>query len=356
VENSQIIALVAIGISVVSIGLIVANNSSFQSTLFNLDTRIIEQSQSIKSINEQLNSSQQATSAQSQTIQSLSSQLNSNQQTVSEQKQAIDQINENVTLLTNEIRSLEDKVASLEQGTNQQSIQPPPQTSQSTTFVPVALQDNTGTYWTSWFIKESLYYPTLYSTSCDAPSVDCYVHMSNISTPNGTGIEADTIGSTVYGYWFLGYSEEYVVPDNGTVTISGNFFKNDTFGQPDMLPLHTGISTPTPTGSEELDTHPPANLTLPSYQTNMSVPEGRSHIFVFILDRDPNIILQQKEAVTSSDNHTTWYHRTVTFSLPPGQVFRVGIGAENDWATDWNVYVAWNGVTINATPAWSPVQ
>lgn len=348
-ENSQIIALVAIGISIVSIGLIVANNSSFQSTLLNLNTRIVEQSQTIKSLDEQLNSSQQATTGQSPTVQSLNDQIISSQQTISEQRQNIDQLNNNVTLLTNEIKSLEDKVSSLEQVVNQKLTTPLPQTSQNTTFVPIALQDNNGNYWTSWFIKESLYYPTLYSTSCDALHVDCYVHMTNISTPKGTGIEADSIGSTVYGYWFLGYSGEYVVPDNGTVTVSGNFFKNDTFAQSGIYQMHPsgpgGSAYPTTTNS--------ALSTQPMYN---SIPEGRSHIFVFILDRDPNIILQQKEAVTSSDNVTTWYNRTVTFHLPPGQVFRVGIGAENNWEVDWNVYVAWNDVTISATPAWGPMQ
>ena len=308
----------------------------------------MEQSQTINSLNEQLNSSQQATTVQSQNMQSLSNQLSSSQQTILEQRQNIDQLNNNVTLLTNEIKSLEDKVSSLEQVGSQQSG-PPPSTSQSITFVPIALQDNTGSYWTSWFIKESLYYPTLYSTSCDALHVDCYVHMSNITTPNGTGIEADTIGSSVYGYWFLGYSEEYVVPDNGTVTVSGNFFKNDTFAQSGIYQLHPygpgGPAYPTTSNT--------TSSTQPMYN---SVPEGRSHIFVFILDRDPNVILQQKEAVTSSDNVTTWYNRAVTFHLPPGQVFRVGIGAENNWETDWNVYVAWNAVKISATPAWSPLQ
>ena len=346
-ENSQIIALVAVGISIVSMSLIVANNSSFQSTLLNLNTRIVEQSQTIKSLGEQLNSSQQATTGQSQTVQSLSNQLISSQQTILVQRQNIDQLNENVTLLTNEIKSLEDKVTSLEQVGNQQPVQPP-SISQSTTFVPVALQDNNERYWTSWFIKESLYYPTLYSTSCDALQVDCYVHMSNITTPNGTGIEADTIGSSVYGYWFLGYSEEYVVPDNGTVTVSGNFFKNDTFAQSGIYQVHPyGPGGPA---------YPTANSTSSTQPMYNSVPEGRNHIFVFILDRDPNIILQQKEAVTSSDNVITWYNRAVTFHLPPGQVFRVGIGAENNWETDWNVYVAWNNVTISATPAWSPAQ
>lgn len=344
-ENLQIIALVAIGISIVSIVMIIENNSIFQSILFNLNIRIIEQSQMIKSLDEQLKSSQQATTVQSQRVQSLSDQISSSQQTISAQGQNIDQLNNNVTLLTNEIKSLEEKVTSLEQVGNQRSM---PSSTQNTAFVPVALQDNNGNYWTSWFIKESLYYPTLYSTSCNALHVDCYVHMDNISTPNGTGIEADTIGSSVYGYWFLGYSAEYVVPDNGTVIVSGNFFKNDTFSQPGNYQAYSSVSGE--------PAYPPGNRTSSTHPTNMSVPEGRSHIFVFILDRDPNIILQQKEAVTSSDNVATWYSRAVMFHLPPGQIFRVGIGAGNNWANDWNVYVAWNDVRISATPAWSPLQ
>jgi hypothetical protein len=146
----------------------------------------------------------------------------------------------------------------------------------------------------------------------------------------------------------LGYSGEYVVPDNGTVTISGNFFKNDTFSQ-------SGIYQEHPIGSGELGTYGSSPPPPAAYHT-VQVPEGRSHIFVFILDRDPNVILEQKEVVTSSDYTTTWYNRAVTFHLTPGQVFRVGIGAENNWMTDWNVYVAWNSVTIGATPAWEPAQ
>ncbi len=191
--------------------------------------------------------------------------------------------------------------------------------SQSSTFTPVALQDEGGKLWTSWFIKESLYYPTLWGISCNQLHEDCYVHMSNISTPDGsTGIEADSIGSGVYGYWFLGYSDEFVAPSNGTITVSGNFLKNDTF------------------------THP--------------AQEGRSHIFVFILDKDPNVILRQKEIVKSSDSASTWYHRQVSFKLEPGKVFRVGIGTENNWDTDYHVYIAWNKVNFTGQPAWKPVQ
>ncbi len=228
-----------------------------------------------------------------------------------------DSLASKIELLENKTNSLDQQIQNMHNPSS--IVLPPIQSSSNSSFVPVALQDENGALWTSWFIKESLYYPTLYSTSCDARNIDCYVHMSTISTQNGTGIEADTIGSPVYGYWFLGYSDEYVVvPDNGTVTISGNFLKNDTFNPP--------------------------------------VPEGRSHVFIFILDRDPNIILQQKEAVTSSEKDATWYNRSITFNLTPGQVFRVGIGAENNWVYDWNVYVAWNKVSISAEPAWKPMQ
>ncbi len=331
-ENLQIIALVAIAISLVSIGLVVANVLNLQGTLMNLNASIIEQSQGTKSLNQQANSTQQL---------------------INEQKKNISQMEYGIGNLTNEIKSLEGRVASLEHSRPHCSPEGcPPLTNQpssSTKFVPIALRDDKGNLWTSWFIKESLYYPTLYSTSCDAPSVDCYVNFSNISTPNGTGIEADTIGATVYGYWFLGYSQEYVVPENGTVTISGNFLKNDTFSQVyGLVPPHPSQNT-----SEGYGAMMPA----PSMHQNLTqVPEGRSHIFVFILDRDPNIILAQKEAVLSSDNVTTWYDRSVTFNLHPGQVFRVGIGSENNWANDYHVYVAWNGVTIRAEPAWSPLQ
>ncbi|MGH2611673.1 MAG: hypothetical protein ACRDFB_01330 [Rhabdochlamydiaceae bacterium] len=331
-ENLQIIALVAIAISLVSITFVVANVLNLQTTLMNLNTHVFEQSQASKSTSQQANATQQL---------------------IDEQRKDILQMGDITGNLTNEIKSLEKRVASLEQNSQCHLPEgcPPPvsQQSSSTKFVPVALQDDRGNLWTSWFIKESLYYPTLYSTSCDALSVDCYVHFTNISTPNGTGIEADTIGSSVYGYWFLGYSQEYVVPENGTVTISGNFYKNDTFSQVygHVMPPH-----PHPGMYENYATAQPT----PSAQSNFTIPEGRSHIFVFILDRDPNIILGQKEAVISSDNATVWYHRSVTFNLTPGQVFRVGIGAENDWAADYHVYVAWNKVTIHAVPAWSPVQ
>lgn len=324
-ENSLVLSLVAIGISIASLGIVVAGNSSLQSYLFNLDSRMAGQIQLAKSLNEQVNATQRDVM-----------QLGQNESRMAE----------SMSSLRNEVSLLQGRVASLEQKSGVQV--PPPEQAATTKFTPLALQDDTGNYWTSWFVKESLYYPTLYSTSCDAPSVDCYVHFANISTPNGTGIEADTIGSTVYGYWFLGYSQEYVVPENGTITISGNFLKNDTFLQTYGLvpPQHSYPAT--------LGSYPVA----PSMRLGgpTQVPEGRSHIFVFILDRNPDVILAQKEAVTSSDNIDTWYHRSVSFQLTPGQVVRIGIGSENNWDYDYHVYIAWHGVLVAARPAWTPLQ
>lgn len=328
-ENSQILALVAVAIAVVSLGLLVGSVLNFQSSMVGLGANIIRLQQEV-SANNQGNASQQAGVQQGE----------------------IADLQNRIASLSSQAKSLESRVAALEQGSHCAipggCAATPSQVPLETKFVPVALRDDKGNLWTSWFIRESLYYPTLYSTSCDAPSVDCYVHFSNISTPNGTGIEADTTGSNVYGYWFLGYSGEYIVPQNGTVTISGNFLKNDTFSQtyqpapPHPQILGQGTSTPPP-----------------GFQVGTgknAVPEGRSHIFVFILDRNPDVILAQKEAVLSSDNPSTWYGRTVTFNLPPGEVFRVGIGAENNWANDYHVYVAWNGVTVRAADAWTPLQ
>ncbi len=94
-ENPQIIALVAIAISVISIGLVVANVFNLQTTLINLNTSVVEQSQTIKSLNQQQNVSQQV---------------------IEEQRKSIMKMQDNIANLTSEIKSLEDRVTSLEQG------------------------------------------------------------------------------------------------------------------------------------------------------------------------------------------------------------------------------------------------
>jgi len=103
VENPQIIALVAIAISVISIGLVVANVFNLQTTLINLSTSLVEQSQTIKSLNQQQNASQQG---------------------IEEQRKNILKMQDNITNLTSEIKSLEDRVTSLEQRLQSQCMIP----------------------------------------------------------------------------------------------------------------------------------------------------------------------------------------------------------------------------------------
>ena len=93
-ENPQIIALVAIAISVISMGLVVANVFNLQTTLINLNTSVVEQSQTVKSLNQQQNATQQV---------------------IEEQRKSIMKMQDNIANLTSEIKSLEDRVTSLEQ-------------------------------------------------------------------------------------------------------------------------------------------------------------------------------------------------------------------------------------------------
>ncbi len=105
-ENPQIIALVAIAISVISIGLVVANVFNLQTTLINLNTSVVEQSQTIKSLNQQQNVSQQV---------------------IEEQRKSILKMQDNIANLTTEIKLLEDRVTSLEKRLYQPYPEPMPQ-------------------------------------------------------------------------------------------------------------------------------------------------------------------------------------------------------------------------------------
>src|SRR5947209_1144390 len=92
--NSQVIALVAIAISVISIGLVVANVFNLQNTLIALNTSVVKQSQIIKSLNQQQNATQQV---------------------IDEQSKKIMQMQDDIANLTNQTKSLQNRVAMLEQ-------------------------------------------------------------------------------------------------------------------------------------------------------------------------------------------------------------------------------------------------
>ncbi|MGB6463475.1 MAG: LamG-like jellyroll fold domain-containing protein [Nitrosotalea sp.] len=117
-DNPQIIALVAIAISIISIGIVVADVLNLQTILINLNTNLVEQSQTIKSLNQQQNASQQL---------------------IEEQQNGIMKMQDNILNMTNEVKSLEDRVTTLEQRLSQNCLIsdgcPPPPTHTSPTFV-----------------------------------------------------------------------------------------------------------------------------------------------------------------------------------------------------------------------------
>src|SRR2546428_13831274 len=93
----------AIAISVISIGLVVANVFNLQTTLINLNTSVVEQSQTIKSLNQQQNVSQQV---------------------IEEQRKRILKMQDNIANLTTEIKLLEDRVTSMKKRIYQQYPDP----------------------------------------------------------------------------------------------------------------------------------------------------------------------------------------------------------------------------------------
>ncbi len=226
---------------------------------------------------------------------------------IENQNSAIVQLQNNMTSIANKTKSLEDRMLLLEQRLDQQI--PPPIHIVIPPFHPITLSDENGNNWTSQYIKEGKYYSTLASESCNNDGTDCYVNMSKTILYNKTAIEVDTIGSPVHSYWFFGYSDVHVAPQNGSITVSGKFLKNDLF-TPDMA-------------------------------------SPRSFVSVFLLSDDAEKILDEHMIVPYSDKNETWYDEKITFNLKPGQTFRIGIGRANNWDTDWKPFVAWSGIQIS---------
>lgn len=125
-ENSQVIALVAIGISLFALGLSFVVPISLQSDIRDLSDKIIKQSQTTNSLSSQLNDSAQLVKTQNSIINDLKTQQNSSQT-------QINNLQTNAMNLENRIDSLTNRVATLEQSRN---IQQPTLTPQKpTTFV-----------------------------------------------------------------------------------------------------------------------------------------------------------------------------------------------------------------------------
>lgn len=114
-ENSQIIGLVAIAISLFSLGLSFVAPISLQSDIRDLQDNLIEQSQTIKSLNSQLNDSTQTIKQQDILLNNLRSQQNTSQSQISN-------LQTTVINMENQINSLENRLIVLEQRNN---VKPP---------------------------------------------------------------------------------------------------------------------------------------------------------------------------------------------------------------------------------------
>lgn len=291
-ENSQVIALVAIAISVIGMVLVVANVFNLQTTLIMLETNMVGQSQTMKSLNQQQNATQQA---------------------IEEQRNNIIQMQNNVTALTDEIKSLDTRITTLEQrlGQSYPVPQPVPPISGSV-FQKVTITDGNGTNWTSGYIKISTIDPTVPTVCNSSSSSDCYVHLTNTSTPHGLGVALDTMGTTDNGYYAMGYTDVLTGPSDGIVKISGWFEKNDLF--------------------------------------TSGLEYGRSYVEILLLSPDGTKIIDKQSPVPDQDSNGVWYYRELVFKVQPGTDFRIGISRVNDWSTDYKIYAAWTDVSINAVP------
>lgn len=243
---------------------------------------------------------------QSKTIKNLTSQLNSSQQLIEEQNNTIIQLQDNMESISSKMKSLVDRISSLEQRSDQHV---PPIPVVVTQFRPITTLDENGNHWTSQYIKEEKYYPTLVGIGCNNEGMSCYVNMSKTLSYNKTAIEVDTVDSSGYSYWFFGYSDVHIVPQSGNITVLGKFLKNDLFS-PEMA-------------------------------------SPRSFLSVFLLSDDAEKILDERMVLSYDDKNETWYDGKVTFNLKPGETFRIGIGRTNNWGDDWKPLAAWSGIQIS---------
>ncbi|MGI0065123.1 MAG: coiled-coil domain-containing protein, partial [Nitrosotalea sp.] len=242
-NNLQTITLVAITLSTVSLVFAITGISTLQNSLQDIQIK---------------------NTKQSKIIENLTSQLNDRQQAIGNQNVIISELQNNITSISSKMKSLEDRISSLEQKVDQNIPPPPPMVSQ---FHPVTISDENGNHWTSQYIKEGKYYSSLAAESCNSDGMYCYMNMSKTVWYNKTAIEADTVGSPVHSYWFFGYSDVHIVPQSGSITVSGEFLKNDLFS-PDMA-------------------------------------EPRSFVSVFLLSDDEQAILDEHMIVPYSDKNET---------------------------------------------------
>jgi TolA-binding protein len=123
----QHIVMIAVIIAVISLGLQVASNTKLQSDIKNVNSKTIEQDIAIQhltiGLNEtlQMNDLKNKTAEQEQLVQSLSNELDVSKQIEEENNVTITQLQQNTANLNGEIKSLSERLASLEDKMSQPS-------------------------------------------------------------------------------------------------------------------------------------------------------------------------------------------------------------------------------------------
>jgi hypothetical protein len=309
VDSSKIVSIAAIAISIVAIGWLLEINSNLQSKIEKSAEDLHQQSEISKSLDSDLKSTHLLLDDQRVKIEQLESNVTMIREieisSILELQNKISDIQANMISVNNNTESLNKRVVNLEEKINTSTSIVPNQFK----FETITLSDENNKNWTSHYIKENLYDATIKSI-CNSPPPHCYSHLSKLNTLVGTAIEIDTIGSSDSGYYFMGYSDEYVAPADGVVKVSGKFLKKD-------------------------------DLILTDFGKN-------STFSVFILGENPDLVITKTTLLDYNYTNGVWFSKEVEFKLNPGKIFRIGFGGTNSWLHDEKMYDSWASISISA--------
>ena len=308
-DSSKVVSIVAIGISIISIGWLFGVNTNLQSSIQKMEDELRQQSEVSKSLDSDLKSTHLLLDDERAKVEQLQSNLTMTREDdrldLLELQNEITNIKTIMTDMNNNTESLVKKVINLEEKINASTSLVPDQAK----FERTTLSDENNRNWTSHYVKENLYDARVISV-CTSPSSECYVHLSRLNTIVGPSIAVDTIGSSDSGYYFIGYSDEYIVPEDGVVRVSGKFLKKN-------------------------------DLVLTDLRKN-------STLSVFILGENPDIIINKTTLLDYNYTNGVWFSKKIEFKLDPGRIFRVGFGGTDSWTQDQRLYDAWADVSISA--------
>jgi hypothetical protein len=309
VDGLKIVSIIAIAISIVSIVWLLEINSNLQSKIEKLGDDLHQQSEISKSLDSELKSTYLLLDNQRVKIEQLESNVTMIREIeisgLLELQNKISDIQANMISMNNTTESLNKRVVNLEEKINTSTSIVPNQFR----FETITLSDENNKNWTSNYIKENLYDAKIKSV-CNSPPPHCYAHLSKLNTLVGAALAIDTIGSSDSGYYFMGYSDEYITPADGVIKISGKFLKKD-------------------------------DLVLTDLGKN-------STLSVFILGENPDLVINKTTLLDHNYTNGVWFSKEAEFKLDPGKIFRVGFGGTDSWIQDEKMYDSWTGVSISA--------